>query len=909
MSVVFLPAAHAGWIEDRDDGSTIIHVDVTYLPDPERTSPFDLAEGEGMRTFLRRFPAIFAGKYRDRYRADPETYGDHNWDRVAIELHPATGIRIPEIESDLLAIAGNLAPDVLYVNFRKSDTYIRNGFLYPLDKPEDPYLAAMAEEEINRRVHPGIRPVIRRKGPDGTTHVWAMPYGGALGKVLVYRKALFDEKGLAYPTAEWTWDDLYDACRVLTDPASGITGMGFSAGKHESWNWITFLWSAGGEAMVYEEETDTWRCAFGSDEAAVALDFYLRLCGERWTDADGRIQRGYAVRADAATFSRLWEQGKMAMAMTYVEERLYQTFNPEQVGMAPVPLGPTGMRGAELNSRMLGLFSGIEERAVRDAAWEYIRFYDSEESIEIKTRIQVESGHGQYINPVYLEKYGFQEIIRLSPRGWSETFDIAIRTGKPEPFGRNSSIAYDMMTFPINEAEALLVRDRLPGDRTERLAALRGILDRANARANEEMMGVVAPAERAKRDAGALVVVLGLLAAIALLFRKVGRAFSPPAVGGAVPRAWGFVKYRWSYLLMVPAVLTILVWHYVPLGQGSIMAFQDYRIVGESTWVGLQNFGDLLFDFRPNGWWVSVLRAAQYTLLVIALTFLPPILLAILLHEVPRSSLVFRIVYYLPAMVVGLVTALLWKQFYDPSDAGVLNAILLHIPTVALPAAAAAGLWIAIRFARRMRYHEMGLASWLALAAGVVVFAAGVACVAPILLPAGESWGQRLALCLPRLLRPSPEAFDWLGDSRTAMAACVLPMVWAGIGPGCLIYLAALRGIPDDVYEAADVDGASPIDKVLFVVFPILKPLIVINFIGVFIGSVYGAGGNILALTGGGAGTEVADLHIFYKAFVFLQFGPATAMAWVLGFLLIGFTVYQLQVLSRMEFRAEGSET
>jgi multiple sugar transport system permease protein len=132
-------------------------------------------------------------------------------------------------------------------------------------------------------------------------------------------------------------------------------------------------------------------------------------------------------------------------------------------------------------------------------------------------------------------------------------------------------------------------------------------------------------------------------------------------------------------------------------------------------------------------------------------------------------------------------------------------------------------------------------------------------------------------------------------------------MVWAGMGPGCLIYLAALKGIADDFYEAADIDGATFVDKILFVVFPILKPLLIINFVGVFIGS-WNSTANILAMTGGGAGTEVAGLHIFYKAFIFLKFGPATAMAWILGVMLIGFTVYQLRILSRLEFRTTGDK-
>ena len=132
-------------------------------------------------------------------------------------------------------------------------------------------------------------------------------------------------------------------------------------------------------------------------------------------------------------------------------------------------------------------------------------------------------------------------------------------------------------------------------------------------------------------------------------------------------------------------------------------------------------------------------------------------------------------------------------------------------------------------------------------------------------------------------------------------------MLWAGMGPGCLIYLAALKGIPDDLYEAADIDGASFTDKILFVIVPTLRPLLIINFVGVFIAS-WQAEANILAMTAGGARTEVAGLHIFYKAFIFLRLGPATAAAWMLGCLLVGFTLYQLRILSRVEFRANRGE-
>ncbi|GAF84588.1 unnamed protein product, partial [marine sediment metagenome] len=327
------------------------------LPDPTETDTFNRAEAAAVREFKRRFPEIFKRKYRHKYAANPKLYGKHNWDRVRIELHRSSGIVVEDLETDLLAIAGGVAPDVLYVNFRKSDNYIRNGFLYPLDKPKDRYLTAMSRQEKDFRINPKIWPVIRRKGPRGAEHVWAIPFGGAVGRVLMYRKDLFDELNVPYPTIEWTWQDLLAACRKLTDPKNGIYALRFYRGQHESWEWITFLWSAGGDVMVYDKQKDQWRCVFDSREAAVALDFYTQLCTEEWTDKEGKTRRGYAYKeAGSAT---KWERGQIAMSFEYMDEKLFSKLNPEVVGMVPVPLGPpdkngSRIRAAELNSKMMG---------------------------------------------------------------------------------------------------------------------------------------------------------------------------------------------------------------------------------------------------------------------------------------------------------------------------------------------------------------------------------------------------------------------------------------------------------------------------------------------------------------------------------------------------------------------------
>ena len=352
------PGVHAGWVESRD-GDTVIHLIVANLPDSSRTDTASRADVAAVKQFKQRFAEIFNEKYAKTYKANPFLYGDHNWNNVQIELHNFSGLKVESVETDLLAIAGDMAPDVLYVNFRKSDTYIRNGFLYPMDQ----WIEKVPQTAVQQRVHEKIWPVIKRKGPKGEKHVWAMPYGGDLGKVLLYRKDLFDENNIAYPDLNWTWEQLFDAAKKLTKPAKDQYGMLLGRGKHESWFWVTFLWSAGGEVMTYNEAADQWTCAFNSQGAVKALDFYTRLSGEKWIDDNGLIRRGYSSK-DTASASSKWDEGKIGMTFAYIDERLFSTINPDVTGMVPVPLGPRDekanrMRGGELNSRMMGISFGI----------------------------------------------------------------------------------------------------------------------------------------------------------------------------------------------------------------------------------------------------------------------------------------------------------------------------------------------------------------------------------------------------------------------------------------------------------------------------------------------------------------------------------------------------------------------
>ena len=80
------------------------------------------------------------------------------------------------------------------------------------------------------------------------------------------------------------------------------------------------------------------------------------------------------------------------MKFTYLDDQLMSKMNPEEYGLAPVPLSPIGTRGSELNCAMMGIFSGVKDKKIKLATWQYIRFFGGDEAQKIRTRVFVEKG-------------------------------------------------------------------------------------------------------------------------------------------------------------------------------------------------------------------------------------------------------------------------------------------------------------------------------------------------------------------------------------------------------------------------------------------------------------------------------------------------------------------------------------
>lgn len=125
---------------------------------------------------------------------------------------------------------------------------------------------------------------------------------------------------------------------------------------------------------------------------------------------------------------------------------------------------------------------------------------------------------------------------------------------------------------------------------------------------------------------------------------------------------------------------------------------------------------------------------------------------------------------------------------------------------------------------------------------------------------------------------------NWLGSSNTAMFSLVLMALLAGHGTNIIIYLAALLGVPNSFFEAADLDGATFLQKLWLIVIPLVKPTTLFLLVTGVIGS-FQVFMNAYMMTGGGPdnATTMIGLLIFNNAFTYSDYGLACAQALILA--------------------------
>ncbi len=187
-----------------------------------------------------------------------------------------------------------------------------------------------------------------------------------------YNKDYFDAAGLEYPTADWTWEDMYAAAEAITNAdittAEGDDVVGFSAAADRN-RWLAFLWANGGR--LFDDEGNV---VFDSPEAIEALDFYSSFVtngvGAQPGDLGGS---GWNGQAFGSGYAAMTVEGNWAIGYL-------QTDFPElNWGVVEMPTAPSGEKGTLTFTECWAVSSQVEGTEKEQAAWDLVNFLTGSE--------------------------------------------------------------------------------------------------------------------------------------------------------------------------------------------------------------------------------------------------------------------------------------------------------------------------------------------------------------------------------------------------------------------------------------------------------------------------------------------------------------------------------------------------
>ncbi|WP_168733603.1 sugar ABC transporter permease [Deinococcus sp. Arct2-2] len=269
-------------------------------------------------------------------------------------------------------------------------------------------------------------------------------------------------------------------------------------------------------------------------------------------------------------------------------------------------------------------------------------------------------------------------------------------------------------------------------------------------------------------------------------------------------------------LLILPSTLGIVVFAVLPIAASLGISLTDWGGLSRPNFVGVQNYASALQDPRATS---ALSHTLLYVLLAVPTGVAVSMTLAVWINNLKAGWLqtMFRTIYYLPMVTIGVAVALLWQVLLAPQ--GLVNLIL----------------------------------GWLGV-----------------------------------------HGPNWLGSPSWVLPAVAIFSVWQGSGQGIILFLAALANVPKDLYEAAQLDGATPWQAFRSITLPMVSPTIFLVLVLSMIGAlqVFEA---VLVLSNGGPGdssTTVA-LYIYKTAFTFFKMGYASALAWLLAVILIALMALQ----------------
>jgi len=337
-----------------------------------------------------------------------------------------------------------------------------------------------------------------------------------------------------------------------------------------------------------------------------------------------------------------------------------------------------------------------------------------------------------------------------------------------------------------------------------------------------------------------------------------------------------------AILMLSPSVILLAIFVYGFIGQTAWASLTDWQGLAanpEINYIGLENYNQLFTGLLDVRFRQDLVNTFYFTVFFLVGCLGMGILLAILLDQNIKGESIFRTIFLFPMALSFIVTGTIWRWLYNPG--GGINRLptLIGLPALELrwltdrtqiwqfnwqdlPAifalvVVAVLAWLAYRYWREERKRAAAISGGIAALALIWVLTGGAASVQTV-------------------------AFPEMHGFNVAFVGIILAAVWQMSGYTMAMYLAGLRGIPEELREAARVDGASELQTYLHVVFPLLRPItlsamIVLGHISLKIFDL------IFAMAGAdNATTDVPGILMYLTSFRANQFAKGAAIAIVM---------------------------
>jgi multiple sugar transport system permease protein len=360
-----------------------------------------------------------------------------------------------------------------------------------------------------------------------------------------------------------------------------------------------------------------------------------------------------------------------------------------------------------------------------------------------------------------------------------------------------------------------------------------------------------------------------------------------------------------GYLFVLPAFVLTIIFGFFPIGYAVYMSLHNWR-VRQGPFIGIENYTKALGD------WIGVL----IFVLGMGLLFLAYLAWDSALKSKSTLGMVLKFAAAFLLIAAGLVIPMGWQRMIVAGDPRFLNAlpITLFYALGTVPAELALAMFLAYILFQKIRGQEFFRMIYFlpyvtpVVAAAVVfrtIFSPRETSLANIVM----SWFRIPAQKWLFEARPMSEIVfgleleGFLAGPSMALFSIILFGVWTYVGYNTVIFLAGLGSIPNELYEAAEIDGAGRWGIFRNITFPLLSPvtfyLALIAFIGTFKAFNHIYVMRVPSALGTVDVTSVAIFDTFYKA---NQYGYAAAQAIILFLIILTLTFAQNKIFGERVF-------